>query len=49
MAILGFIPAQTIKVTMAGRPDLSQIVVGGIYLAPGSSSGKARLWKVNLK
>lgn len=44
---LTFIPAQTIKIEMATRPDLTQFVVGGIYIAPGMSVGRVRLWKVN--
>lgn len=42
---LSFIPAQTIKVAMATRADLSQFVVGGIHVV--SSIGRVRLWKVN--
>jgi Alanine-zipper, major outer membrane lipoprotein len=38
------IPAQTIKVATATRSDLLQYVLGGIYLAAGSSSGRARVW-----
>lgn len=45
---LPFIPAQTIKVVMATRPDLMQCIVGGIHIAPGTSVGRARAWKVNL-
>jgi hypothetical protein len=48
MTRLTGIPAQFIKVATASRPDLSQIVVGGIYLAPGSSNGVVRQWKVNV-
>lgn len=38
------IPAQTIKIETATRPDLLQYVLGGIHLASGSSSGRARVW-----
>ena len=46
MTRLTFIPAQTIKVVCVERAALA--VVGGIYIAPGTSIGRARLWKVNL-
>lgn len=46
MTRLPFIPAQTIKTTLATRPDLAQCIVGGIHIV--SSVGRARLWKVNL-
>lgn len=45
---LSFIPAQTIKVASASRADLAQFIVGGVYIAPGTSAGRVRLWKVNL-
>lgn len=45
---LSFIPAQMIKVASATRPDLAQFLVGGVHIAPGSSIGRARLWKVNI-
>lgn len=48
MTRLSFIPAQFIKVATAHRADLSQYVVGGVHLAPGSSAGVVRAWKVNL-
>lgn len=48
MTRLTFIPAQFIKVATAHRPDLAQYVVAGIHIAPGSSTGVARAWKVNL-
>lgn len=48
MTRLTFIPAQTIKVAMATRPDLDQFIVGGVHIAPGTSIGRVRLWKVAL-
>ena len=48
MTRLSFIPQQFIKVAIAARSDLSQIVVGGIHIAPGSSAGVVRQWKVNV-
>lgn len=48
MTRLTFIPPQFIKVATAYRLDLSQFIVGGIHIPPGSSNGVARMWKVNL-
>lgn len=45
---LTWIPAQFIKAALATRIDLTQCVVSGIYIAPGSSEGVPRAWKVNL-
>lgn len=48
MPRLSFIPAQFISVATAARRDLPQFVIGGVYIAPGTSEGRVRLWKVNL-
>jgi hypothetical protein len=48
MTRLTFIPAQFIKAATAYRHDLAQFVVGGVWLAPGSTNGVVRAWKVNL-
>lgn len=48
MTRLTFIPQQFVKVATAARPDLNQIIVGGIHIAPNSSSGVVRQWKVNI-
>lgn len=48
MTRLPFIPAQTIKVSTASRADLAQFVIGGVYIAPGTSAGRVRVWKVNI-
>ena len=48
-ARLNWIPAQFIKVATAYRLDLPQFLIGGIYLAPGSTAGVVRLWKVNIQ
>lgn len=45
---LSWIPQQFIKAALAYRTDLSQCVVSGIYIAPGSSEGVPRAWKVSL-
>lgn len=45
---LTWIPQQFIKPSLAYRIDLAQCVVSGIYLAPGSTEGVPRAWKVNL-
>jgi hypothetical protein len=47
MTRLSFIPAQFISVATASRRDLSQFLLGGIYIAPGTSEGRVRLWKIN--
>lgn len=48
MTRLTFIPPQAIKVATASRIDLSQFLVAVVWIAPGTSEGRARLWKVNL-
>lgn len=45
---LTFIPPAAIKVATAYRLDLTQFLVGIVWLAPGSTNGIVRLWKVNL-
>src|SRR5262245_47268849 len=47
MTRLSFIPQQFIKTAEATRADLDQYIVAGIHLAPGSSTGVPRAWKVN--
>lgn len=48
MTRLTFIPPQAIKVATASRVDLSQFLVAAVWIAPGTSEGRVRLWKVNL-
>ena len=48
MTRLTFIPPQFIKVAIAHRSDLSQCVIGGVWIAPGTTEGRVRAWKVNL-
>jgi len=47
MTRLEFIPSQCIKINQDQRDDLAQWVICGIHIAPNSSAGVARAWKVN--
>jgi hypothetical protein len=44
---LAGIPAPFIKPALASRDNLDWFVLGGIYIPPGSTSGVARLFRVN--
>lgn len=46
MTRLTWVPAPLIKVVTASRIDLSQFLLGGIYLPPSGDS-RARVWRVN--
>lgn len=43
---LTWVPAPLIKVVTATRIDLTQLLIGGIYLPPAGDS-RARVWRVN--
>lgn len=44
---LSFIPPQLIRIFAAFRDDLTECVIGGIWLTPGQD-GRTRAWKVSM-